>query len=432
MAATPFEDRHGRKQVARAAPVSATARVPGSKSLTNRWLLLAGLADGETTLLNALESDDTVYMRRALAQLGVPITTTDPYWRVRGRSPWQAPRQPLFVGNAGTAMRFLAPALALMDSATEITGNARMLARPIADLVAGLRALGATVHYGGEKGYPPLRIEAPMRSGSVSIKGNSSSQYLSGLLMALPLLPGDSTITIDGPLVSRTYVAMTLAGMRTMGVEVEPDADFRVFHVPGGQRYVGRHITVEPDASTASYWFALPLMVGGEITLDGVPEHSHQGDFGLLQHLAEMGASVVRTDGSVRIGGSRLTGIDVDMNTRSDVAPTLAVIATRAETPTTIRGVGNMRIKECDRIETLQRAFDALGLRMESGDDWMKIFPGAPTRSACLDPEEDHRMAMVFALLGLAYGGVEIQDPDCVAKTYPGFYEDFGAVLQAR
>jgi len=420
---SPFQRDPDRVQVAAAGPVSTHARVPGSKSLTNRYLLLAGLAQGRSELVNPLASEDTEHMRAALAAVGVAVRRRDPCWLVDGAI-WQDPVEPVFVGNAGTVMRFFTTALAATGCRATVAGNPRMAVRPIGDLVDGLRGLGALVTYAGQPGFPPLTIERGMSPGSVAIRGDASSQYLSGLLMALPLLPGDSHIRITSTLVSRTYVAMTLDCMARMGVTAQADDDWRTFRIPGKQRYRPAKIGIEPDASTASYWLALPLMVGGSVTLANVPAHSHQGDFGLLDIFAAMGAGISRSGESVTLSAAPLRGVEVDMNSMSDVAPTLAVVATRAATPTTIHNIHNMRIKECDRIETIQRAFDALGLRMESGRDWMKIYPGKPARPALLDPQEDHRMAMIFTLLGLAYGGVTIRDPDCVAKTYPGFYED--------
>ncbi len=428
----PFQNISGIMSVEKADMVHHATRVPGSKSLTNRFLLLAALANGRGILRAPLESDDTHYMRNALEQLGVEVSELKDGWSVAGSSNWKAPQSELFVGNAGTVMRFLAPALACHKSESVITGNERMLVRPIGDLVEGLRQLGASVTYAGEEGYPPLQIKGPMQPGRVTIKGDSSSQYLSGLLMALPLLPGDSEIVISGPLVSRTYVEMTLDCMAQMGVHVEPDPDFRVFSIKGDQRYRPSDLCMEPDASTASYWFALPLMVGGDVIVSDVPEKSHQGDFGLLDIFRQMGAGVSRSGSGVKITAAPLQGVDVDMNTMSDVAPTLAVVATRASSPTMIRNVYNMRIKECDRIATIQAAFDALGLKMESGRDWMKIYPGAPDKEALLNPEDDHRMAMIFALLGLAFGGVQIRDPQCVAKTYPTFYDDMAAAFKGQ
>jgi len=427
-----FRKIDGLMAVTPAGEVDCRVRVPGSKSLTNRYLLLAALADGVSRLTGALESDDTVYMRRALAAVGVAVTEEGPTWAVAGKRAWRSPSEAIFVGNAGTVMRFFTPSLAAHPIVSTITGNERMLVRPIGDLVDGLRQLGVSVTYAGEDGYPPLRLEGPIRPGDITIRGDSSSQYLSGLLMTLPLMEGDARITIEGPLVSRTYVEMTLSCIRAMGGKIETDADYRRFTIPGKQRYTPRELEIEPDASTASYWFAVPLMVGGRVEVAAVPEESTQGDFGLLDIFEEMGAEVTRGPDGVRISARELRGVEVDMNTMSDVAPTLAVVATRATTPTTIRNVYNMRIKECDRIACIQAGFDALGLRMENGRDWMRIYPGEPSGAAIVNPEDDHRMAMIFALLGLASGGVTIQDPDCVAKTYPRFYDDFARALRPR
>ncbi|MDJ0835815.1 MAG: 3-phosphoshikimate 1-carboxyvinyltransferase [Acidobacteriota bacterium] len=432
MKRAPFEKVDEMMTVNPAASVSGRVRVPGSKSLTNRYLLLAALARGTSNLTGPLESDDTVYMRRALAQVGVTVDERPDAWTVQGREDWHPPAEEIFVGNAGTVMRFFTPSLAVSDLNAVITGNERMLVRPIKDLVDGLIQLGAEVTYLGEEGYPPLRVRGPMKPGKIAIRGDSSSQYLSGLLMTLPLLDQDSEITIEGPLVSRTYVEMTINCIRQNGAVINADFDKGVFTIPGNQHYTAGIIPIEPDASTASYWFALPLMVGGSIEVENVPKTSDQGDFGLIDIFEQMGAAVERMDDAVRITSAELKGVEVDMNTMSDVAPTLAVVATLASSPTTIRNIYNMRIKECDRIECIQTAFDALGLKMENGRDWMKIYPGKPTRAAQVNPEDDHRMAMIFALLGLAHGGVTIQDPECVAKTYPTFYEEFSKVLSAR
>ena len=426
----PFQPEGSVMAVSASGPVHARVSVPSSKSLTNRYLLLASLAAGQSTLKNPLNSDDTQYMKAALHQVGVGILTQESEWNITGRPLWNETAEPIFVGNAGTAMRFLTPALALSHHASVITGNERMLVRPIGDLVEGLRGLDVSVTYLEKDGYPPLRIKGPCQPGSISIKGNASSQYLSGLLMCLPLLEHSSRIEISGDLVSRTYVEMTLNCMEEMGVTVETNSGFRNFHIEGGQRYQPQTIAVEPDASTASYWFALPLMIDGSVQVAHIPNHSHQGDFGLLEIFRSMGAGVERNAEGVRIANGDLQGIQVDMNTMSDVAPTLAVVATRAKTPTTITNIGNMRIKECDRIATLQTAFDALGLTMESGSDWIKVLPGKAKQSALLDPQDDHRMAMVFSLLGLADGGVTLKNPECVAKTYPNFFEEMGKALQ--
>lgn len=421
-----------------ARPVAADARVPGSKSLTNRYLLLAALAEGATCLHHPLASDDTRFMRQALQAAGLQISQTQTQWSIDGRKRWHHPEQDIVIGNAGTAMRFLTPAFARLHQPVTIDGNARMRLRPIADLADGLQQMQTKISYGAKPGYPPLTVtgplQPPLNGQPVTVKGNASSQYLSGLLMIAPTLDKPLTLKVEGRLVSQTYVAMTIACMAQFDVAVQVSAAYDQFTVTP-QPYRATDIRIEPDASTASYWFALPLMIGGRVRVRDVPDDSTQGDFGLLGILAQMGATVDRHGGHVTVQpptNGPLQGVDVDMNTRSDVAPTLAAIATRANSPTTIRNIGNMRIKECDRIACLQTAFDALGLHMESGPDWMRIYPGSSQHNAVLDPQDDHRMAMVFALLGLADGAVVIKDPQCVAKTYPNFYKDFSAVLAPR
>jgi len=427
---SPFRFEGGAVIVGKASEPDGCIQVPGSKSLTNRMLLLAAQADGPSTLEGALDSQDTRYMAQALREMGTDISRTGNRWQVctvqRHR-----PQRDLHIGNAGTAMRFLSPYLAAQPWDAVLTGNDRMLVRPIGDLVDGLRQLGARIDYLGRDGNPPLAFHGGLRGGRVCLKANLSSQFLSGLLMIAPGLAEDTEILLEGDLVSRTYVEMTLDCMRQVGLEFEHKGDLTRIQVPGGQIYAHGERTIEADASTASYWFGLPLMLGGRMRVGRFSSCSTQGDLDLLDHLEAMGARIERDEPWITVESSPLRGIDVDMNTTSDVAPTLAVIATRATTPTTIGRVGHMRIKECDRIATLQAGFDGLGLRMESGPDWMRIYPGKPTRPARLDPQDDHRMAMVFTLLGLAYGGVEIEQPGCVDKTYPDFYSEMDKVLSA-
>ncbi|MCB1041340.1 MAG: 3-phosphoshikimate 1-carboxyvinyltransferase [Acidobacteria bacterium] len=408
--------------------VDAVVAVPGSKSLTNRWLMLAGLAKGQSTLRQPLLSEDTELMTGVLRACGVSIETTNDVWTVVGNGILKQPDIPLFVGNAGTVMRFVTPVLSAFPIAFTIGGTDRMALRPIGDLVDALRVLGVKVSYLKQEGYPPLSVAGPIQARSVALRGDRSSQYLSGLLMALPLV-GGGTIELSSQLVSRSYVEMTLACMARFGVQVTvPDA-FDVFEVPAGH-YMAQEIAVDGDASSASYWFGLPLMLGSaSVRVTNVHRDSHQGDMGLIDVLAQMGAEVRAHETGITVKASQLKGVEVDMTTMSDVAPTLMVIATRASSPTTITGIGHIRIKECDRIATMQRAFDQLGLRMESGPDWVKVWPGRVKTPAVLDPQEDHRMAMCFALLGLADGGVTIQDGHCVDKTYPTFYNELTEIL---
>ncbi|PIE91012.1 MAG: 3-phosphoshikimate 1-carboxyvinyltransferase [Acidobacteria bacterium] len=409
--------------------------VPSSKSLTNRYLLLGGLSRGVCTLQRPLECIDTNVMRKALTCMGCQIEDIGESWEVRSPKVWNAREQePLFIENAGTAMRFLLAACSMLDTPVVLDGNERMRVRPLTDLVHALEQLHVKVRYLGRKGCPPIEVGGPIQPGEVSLKADVSSQYLSALLMTLPLCDGNSQIRLNGPLVSRTYVKMTLECLRQCGVEIEADTFLRVFDIPGSQRVAPFHVAIEPDASTASYWWVLPLMLKGCIEVKHMPDQSTQGDFALLDMLREMGAVLEKKDANLSIRFSKLKGIDVNMNTCSDVAPTLAVLATVADSPTTIRDIGNMRVKECDRIATLQAAFDKLGLQMESGSDWMRIQPGFKSGKrlnempVLLDPQEDHRMAMAFSLLGLTYGNVGIMDAACVEKTYPDFYMDLARI----
>ncbi|MCB1048963.1 MAG: 3-phosphoshikimate 1-carboxyvinyltransferase [Acidobacteria bacterium] len=412
-------------------PVSGRLAVPGSKSLTNRYLLLAALANSPTVLRRGLVSDDTRHMLKALSQLGVNSSCSESSWRLDPPARFQQPEQPLFAGNAGTVMRFLTPLLASLPFQTEIHGDERMALRPIADLVEALIRMGGQIDYLGRPGCPPLAFRKPIQSGRCSIRADVSSQYLSGLLMVLPTLDGPSELVLDGPAVSQTYIDMTLHCIRQFGLDWQR-VDEQTYRTSGQLRYAGRELDVPADGSTASYPLALPLMVGGQMEVPFVDLGSHQGDYGLIGIFEKMGARVSFQGQTCRVESATLHGLEVDMNSMSDVAPTLAVVATRAQSPTTILGIGHMRHKECDRIETLQTAFDQLGLKMQSGPDWMRIEPGQIQKPALLDPQDDHRMAMVFALLGLADGGVSIQNANCVSKTYPNFYSDFSRLFELQ
>lgn len=425
----PFNWRDdGSVRVARASPVHASVAVPGSKSLTNRWLLLAALAEGESQLCKPLHSEDTQLMVEVLRACGVLIQQHDTHWAVSGTGRLRQPDHNLYVGNAGTVMRFMTPALAAHPISVVLAGSQRMALRPIEDLADGLESMGVKIGYLEQPGFPPIRVTGPIINTQVALRGDRSSQYLSGVLMALPILGGGS-VTVTSSLVSQTYVDMTCACMAAMGVTVDVDNPGRAYRVPGGS-YGGRTIEVEGDASSASYWFGLPLMLGaGAVTVVNARLDSHQGDIGLLRVLGEMGADIQHDGNGVRVGAQPLRGVDVDMTSMSDVAPTLMAIATRASSPTTIRGIGHIRIKECDRIATMQTAFDQLGLKMESGPDWVKVFPGRASHAGRLDPQDDHRMAMCFALLGLADGGVTIENARCVEKTYPSFFDDMSKAL---
>lgn len=422
-------------------PFDVRLRVPGSKSLTNRALLLAALAEGESTLVRPLVAEDTRRMMGALDALGFELTHDEVAERVTVRG--QGGRMPrgdsqLELHNAGTAMRFLTaacclPALHEPDPESPgghtLDGNPRMRQRPIGELVDALRHLGARIEYVGQRQYPPLRVHSQsLAGGELRLGPMLSSQYISALLQVGPYCDGGLTLGFDGPVVSQPYVAMTVGLMRRFGAEVEVDEAFTRLRVaPGGYR--GLDYEVEPDASSASYFLAAAAVVpGSRCVIEGLGDASLQGDVGFAQVLGQMGASVeVAADRiSVAAPRDRLRGIDVSLNHMPDMAQTLAVAALFAEGATTIRDVGNLRVKETDRIAALQCELTKLGATVLVHGDDLRIEPpsGGEPRPATIDTYDDHRMAMSFAVAGLRSPGVVINDPGCVGKTYPGFFDD--------
>lgn len=414
-----------------------TVRLPGSKSISNRTLLLAALAEGTTVLREVLDSDDTRHMLAALRALGVACEDAGPRAiRVQGAGGAFAVKQAeLFLGNAGTAVRPLTAVLALCGGEYRIDGVARMRERPIGDLVDALRQLGAAIDYTANAGFPPLAIHAGAIRGrdEVSIRGNVSSQYLTGLLMALPLLRRRTRVVIDGELISKPYVEITLNAMRQFGVIVEREG-WAAFTVPGDARYASPgELYVEGDASSASYFLAAGAIAGlrggGPVRVEGVSRDSTQGDVRFADALAQMGAEVrmgpnwieAGADAAARAAG-RLRAIDLDCNHIPDAAMTLAVAGLFADGPTRLRNIASWRVKETDRIAAMAKELAKLGAQVEEGSDYLVITPPRQWRSAAIDTYDDHRMAMCFALA--AFGGValRINDPDCVAKTFPEFF----------
>ena len=411
-------------------PVDVTWAVPGSKSITNRALVLAALADGETRLTGALQSDDTRHMRAALTRMGIAIEDAGPDTLVvRGsRARLHAPDGPLFVGNSGTTVRFLAAVAALVDGEVTLVGDENMAKRPIRVLVEALRALGADVDC--PTGCPPLTIRGGrLRGGRVTMRGDQSSQYFSALLMAASFADADLDVEIEGSLVSRPYVDITRRMIGDFGGEV---AETRAgFHVRAGRSLVGRLYAIEPDASSASYPFALAAALGGSVVVPGLGRDAQQGDYAFTAVLEQAGAIVTRGETSTRIERSgALRGVDVDMHHISDTVMTLAAIAPLAAGPTRIRNVANIRIKETDRLAATVTELRKLGQGVTHGDDWLAIEP-APIAPALVHCYDDHRIAMSFAILGAAAGGVTIEDPACVSKTYPRFFQDLGAIYAA-
>lgn len=414
-------------------PVCGRIRPPGSKSITNRALVCAALADGESLLAGALDSDDTRVMREALMALGIPLRHDGDACEIAvtgcgGAIP--AATADLFVGNSGTTVRFLSAMLALGHGAYRLDGVARMRERPIEDLLAALRQWGIDARSEAGTGCPPVVIRANgIAGGTAHVAGNVSSQFLSGLLLAAPYAKEGVELVVDGELVSKPYVEMTLAVMRAFGVEAEAAEGFSRIQVPAGQRYRGRRYEIEPDASAASYFFAAAAVTGGQVTVEGLSRDALQGDVAFCDAVAKMGCRVEYGDNEITVAGGPLRGIDVDMNAISDTVQTLAAVALFAVGPTTIRGVGHIRHKETDRIGNLAIELRKLGAKVDELEDGLRITPAA-LHPATLDTYDDHRMAMSFAVAALATPGVTIRDPNCTAKTYPAFFDDLGRLAR--
>jgi 3-phosphoshikimate 1-carboxyvinyltransferase len=434
------------------APPDLVFPVPGSKSITNRALVLAALAEGTSRLEGVLDSDDTRHMRAGLEALGIGIDSLDdasapgsvdgvgrggPGLLVHGgRARLHAPGAPIFVGNSGTTVRFLTALAALVeDGPVTLVGDAAMARRPISDLVDGLRQLGIRVDC--PTGAPPLTIHGgPFTGGAVRMRGDRSSQYFSALLMVAGLGGRELTVTVDGPLVSRPYVEITCRMIADFGGAVEPfepDPGVLAFrsHPLAGGGYRPRLYRVEPDASSASYAFALAAATGGRIVVPGLGRRALQGDAAFVDLLARMGARVTATANETTVEGVvPLQAVEVDMHDISDTVMTLAAIAPLARGITTIRNVANIRIKETDRMAATVAELGRLGQIVQHGEDWLSIEP-APLSPAVVRCYADHRMAMSFAVLGAARGGVGIEDPSCVSKTFPGFWHALAACYPA-
>jgi len=414
------------------APPKASVRVPGSKSLTNRALIVAALADGPSRLPGALDSDDTRVMVDALKALGIAVEHDRDSALITiegcgGRFP--VDKADLFVGNSGTTLRFLTAALAVGKGSYRIDGVPRMRQRPVSDLLQALNGLGSNARSESGTGCPPVVLEADgLDGGYAFVRGDVSSQFLSGLLMAIPYSKTETIVEVEGPLVSQPYIAMTLGVMHAFGVDPS-NRKYRRF-VAHPARYQGRTYRIEPDASAASYFLALAAITGGEITVEGLDETSLQGDLDFVEVLEHMGCTVRREAERTTVVGGPLRAIDVDMNAISDTVMTLAVVALFADGITRIRNVGHIRHKETDRIHALAVELRKLGAGVDEHPDGLVIHPPTPeaSKAAAIATYDDHRMAMSFALAGLKIPGVSILDPGCVAKTYPGFWNDLAAI----
>jgi 3-phosphoshikimate 1-carboxyvinyltransferase len=397
--------------------------LPGSKSISNRVLLLAALSQGETRIHGLLGSDDTQVMLQALERLGVRIERdSSTVHGAGGMFPVKAAE--LDLGNAGTAYRPLTAVLAFCGGEYRLSGVPRMLERPIGDLVDALRSLGARIDYAGEKGFPPLVIRpGTIRGGATRVRGDVSSQYLSALLMAAPLAGAETRVEVEGELISKPYVEITLNLMRRFGVDAARDG-WRSFTVPAGRYESPGEIRVEGDASSASYFLAAGAIGGGPVRVEGVGRGSIQGDVRFGEVLEAMGAEVSMSDDWIEVRGSgKLKPIDADLNHIPDAAMTAAVAALFARGPSTIRNIGSWRVKETDRIAAMATELRKLGARVEEGPDFLRVTPPEALKPAAIDTYDDHRMAMCFSLAALGGVRVRINDPDCVSKTFPGYFD---------
>ena len=412
-------------------PFDAVIELPGSKSYSNRALLVAALARGRSEITRALFSDDTRYMQRALDALGVRVRADETSRSfvvdgVDGRFP--ASEATLEIGNAGTAARFLTAAVALGRGTFVIDGSAAMRKRPIQPLLDGLRALGVDAESREATGCPPVVVRAKgIAGGRARVRGDVSSQYLSALLMAAPYAARDVELEIEGELVSAPYVTMTLSTMAEFGVRAERDGDRR-FRVPSGQHYAARPYAVEPDASGASYFFAAAAVTGGRVVVPRLGRRSAQGDLGLLDVLARMGCDVAIDADAITVRGvTPLRAVDADFTRMGDVATTLMAIAPFADGPVTVRGIAQTHYEESDRPVAAATELRRMGLTVDSSWDSVTIHPGTP-QPCEVQTYDDHRIAMSFAVTGLRAPGIRIAGPECVSKTFPEFFDVLGTL----
>ena len=418
-----------------ASRAAGTIKLPGSKSISNRTLLLAALAEGTTHIRDLLASDDTARMLDALKILGVPLEqTAQDDWKVTGQGgAFQVKDAILFLGNAGTAFRPLTAALAFSGGHYQLSGIPRMHERPIGDLVDALRQAGADIRYLGNEGYPPLEIFPATITGEVvSVKGNVSSQFLTALLMAAPLAGRELRIEVVGELISKPYIEITLNLMARFGVEVRREG-WQAFVIPAKSRYTSPgELWVEGDASSASYFLAAGAIGKGPVRVEGIGNRSIQGDVRFAEALERMGATITRGDHWIEATGTgRLKAIDLDCNHIPDAAMTLAIAALYADGTTTLRNIASWRVKETDRIAAMATELRKVGATVEEGPDYIRVTPPETLiPGATIDTYDDHRMAMCFSLVNLGGVPVTINDPKCVAKTFPDYFERYATIAR--
>ncbi|QXO18484.1 MULTISPECIES: 3-phosphoshikimate 1-carboxyvinyltransferase [Vibrio] len=419
------------------AKIDGQVNLPGSKSVSNRALLLAALAKGTTRLTNLLDSDDIRHMLNALTKLGVVFRLSDDKTECEveglGKPFTATDVQELFLGNAGTAMRPLAAALCLGEGDFLLTGEPRMKERPIGHLVDALRQAGAQIDYLENENYPPLRIQGTgLQAGSVSIDGSISSQFLTAFLMSAPLAQGQITINIEGELVSKPYIDITLHIMEQFGVQVVNN-DYQQFVIPAGQSYVSPgNFMVEGDASSASYFLAAAAIKGGQVKVTGIGKNSIQGDIQFADALEKMGAQIEWGEDYVIARRGELNAVDLDFNHIPDAAMTIATTALFANGTTAIRNVYNWRVKETDRLAAMATELRKVGATVEEGEDYITITPPAQLTHAAIDTYDDHRIAMCFSLVALSDTPVTINDPKCTSKTFPDYFDKFAQLSHAE
>jgi 3-phosphoshikimate 1-carboxyvinyltransferase len=412
------------KEIKPRQPVQAVLTLPGSKSYTHRALIAAALAPGESHLANALQAEDTVITAEALARLGAGVDWQGPTVRVRGLGGRLHPVSgPLYLGNSGTSMRFLTAVAALGQGKYRLTGEARLLERPIGELLGALSQFGVKAQAENWDDFPPVIVWGGLTGGRAKLSGTISSQYLSALFFIAPLAPQGGEIEVTGDLVSRPYVDLTLEVLGFFGISYLREG-YRYFRFPGGQAYLPQDYAIEGDASSASYFWSAAALTGGRVSIANLWADSCQGDVEFLKVLARMGCTVSTLPEGLTVQGGPLQAVQVNMADMPDLVPTLAVLAAFAQGETVITGVPHLRHKESDRLQAVATELKKMGVQAQETEDGLIIQGGSP-RGAVIKTYQDHRLAMSFAVAGLKAPGVVIADPDCVAKSFPDFWQFF-------
>ncbi|MBI4549268.1 MAG: 3-phosphoshikimate 1-carboxyvinyltransferase [Ignavibacteriae bacterium] len=403
--------------------VNVKIAVPPSKSYTNRALIAGALAEGTTTLLHPSQSEDSKYLIEALKEFSIDIKSKKDRVQVQGSGGClQAPAKEIFIGNAGTTMRFLSGLASLANGNTILNGDEQMQRRPINDLLEALRMAG--IKCSSNNGYPPVIISGGnFAGGRIEVNGNISSQFLSSLLLSAPYAKRPVSIHVKGRLTSLPYVDMTLHVMRSFGAEIEV-IEMTTYTINNKQKYIGHTFPIEADASSATYFLAAAAITGGRVVITNLSPESLQGDIKFVNVLSDMGCSVTKREDSIEIHGGKLRGIEVDMNEMPDCVPTLAIVAAFAEGVTAIHNIPQLRYKESNRLQAIATELSKLGTKVEIGDDGMAIRPQR-LHGATIETYNDHRIAMSFAIAGLQVEGISIKNPGCVAKSFPNFWEEF-------